>query len=66
MTASELLSEGYRPGAPTLDAEAIDEAQTHGMTCRKCGGLVRYEGWSKVGSYRALAVCCKCGHEEEF
>ena len=61
-----LTLDGYRPGAPNAEADAIDEAVAESMTCRKCGGSCYYEPFSRPGSYRPFAVCLDCGHVEEF
>ena len=62
-----LMDQGYRPQAPTHEAEAIDGGVCARSTCRKCHhrGL-RYEPWSRKGSYVAIAVCPSCGYREEF
>ena len=62
----DLTLDGYRPGAPSAEAEAIDSDVVGGMRCRKCGGQCYYESFSRQGSYRAFAICLDCGYEEEF
>lgn len=61
----DFLAQGYRPGAPTMEAQMIDAEIAEGVKCRECGGDCHYEAWHKLGSYIALAVC-KCGNAEEF
>jgi len=63
----ELLKVGYRYGAPSLEAMDIDAPIAEGIPCSECGGQMHYEAYtSPTGSYIALAVCNKCGHEVEF
>jgi len=56
----------YERGAPSEEAEMIDAEIAEKMECRKCGGSCHYSGWYRPGSYIALAVCNRCGHEMEF
>lgn len=63
----ELLQCGYRFRSPSPTVADIDAPIAERMPCPKCGGRMHYEGYtSERGSYIALAVCNKCGHEEEF
>ena len=60
---------GYRSGAPSAEAEAIDAEIAEGMRCRRCGGRCTYAGCHQPhASYIALAVCTNpaCGFENEF
>jgi uncharacterized protein (DUF983 family) len=61
-----LLLDGYDWGAPTPEAESIDQEIAGGMKCPRCGGSCYYEGYHRPSSYIALAICLSCGHEEEF
>lgn len=68
-TAAELLKQGYRPGAPSKQAEIDDREIAESMTCPACEkDTLRYRPWSRKSpySYIAIAACDKCGHEEEF
>jgi DNA-directed RNA polymerase subunit M/transcription elongation factor TFIIS len=59
--------DGYTLGAPSVDAAAIDSEVCQESICPKCGNDgMDYEPWHKDGSYRAFAVCPKCGYREEF
>ncbi len=62
----DLTNDGYRPGAPSAEAEAIDAQVAEDSPCRECDGPCYYKAFSKPGSYRAFAICLNCGHEEEF
>ena len=62
----QLLLEGYRWGAPSTEAESIDQEIAGGMKCPSCGGPCYWEGYYKPGSYIALAVCYICGKETAF
>jgi len=66
MDAITMYLDGYKHGAPTLEAEAIDMEVVASMKCRRCGGRCTYDGWHTSGSYVAMAICQECGHEEEF
>ena len=61
---------GYRPGAPTPEAEAIDVEVAQAHPCPKCGGPMHYEGYHRqyrgYTEYIALAVCNHCGHVISF
>lgn len=61
-----MTEQGYRFGAPSPGAEAIDAEIAESVTCRRCGGQCRYEAWHKAGSYVALVVCNSCGNTDEF
>ena len=67
---TQLVAGGYRPGAPTPEAEAIDVEVAQAHPCPKCGGQMRYEGYHRHSNgyteYVALAVCNDCGHEISF
>jgi ribosomal protein L40E len=63
----DFYDRGYRAKAPTHQAAHIDAEVCARSKCRKCGHHgMRYEPWSRPGSYLALAVCPRCGHQEEF
>lgn len=66
--AADLRAAGYQPGAPSAEAAAIDGPIAESRICGKCGGAVQYRPWHRRTpySYIALAVCTKCGHEEEL
>ena len=68
----DLYANGYRPGVPTLglvDASEIDSSVCNESTCDACGhqGL-DYKPFIKdeLRSYRAFAVCPRCGSSFEF
>ena len=63
----ELTQCGYKCQAPSLEVMDIDAPIAEGIPCSECGGQMHYEAYtSPTGSYIALAVCNKCGHEVEF
>jgi hypothetical protein len=68
---NNLLQEGYENKRPAytglFDAAQIDADVCADSSCSECGhrGL-EYHPRVKPGSYRAFAVCPKCGNEEEF
>ena len=62
---SEMIKQGYRPGAPSSKAEEIDAEVVDGTIC-KCGAEMHYEAWHKPGEYIALAVCSRCGRIISF
>ena len=62
----DLIQDGYWHGAPNAEAADIDSSVAENMSCRRCGGSCRYDAYHRPRSYIALAVCRKCGHEEEF
>lgn len=59
--------EGYKTGAPSVEAHVIDEDVCRDGVCSNCGhkGLI-YEPWNKRGSYRCFAICPECEYREEF
>jgi hypothetical protein len=69
-TFAQMIGQGYHFGAPTQEAEDIDAHVAEGLTCRKCGGPMRYEGYTRQSrgytEYVALAVCNRCGYELAF
>ena len=44
----------------------IDYEVATSYPCSDCGGIVEGEGFRKGDSYRAFAVCQKCGQAYEF
>ena len=47
----------------------IDSEIAESKTCPKCNCKMHYEGYTMgnpLVSYRAFAVCSKCGYYEEF
>ena len=66
LNVDQMLIDGYRFGAPSEEAEQIDVEVAREMTCPKCQGAMRYEGYHRPGEYIALAVCRHCGHEISF
>jgi len=63
----DLLWQDYRPQAPSHEVYGIDAEVAAGCMCKRCKhkGL-RYQPYNKPGSYIAMAICPKCGQEEEF
>ena len=59
-------TDGYHPGAPSAEAEAIDSEIASKMRCRMCGGRCHYKAHHRPGSYIALSVCTVCGFEQAF
>jgi hypothetical protein len=64
--AYELMQDGYKLDAPTVEADQGDAEVVEGMRCRRCGGKMHFEGYHTDTSYIALAVCNECGKEVEF
>ena len=68
--AGALGKEGYRPGPPaglTEEAGRIDAEACLEMLCPHCRAAgLDYRPYHKGRSYRALAVCKRCGFAEEF
>ena len=63
--ATEL--EGYKPKAPSDEAEELDRDICQFAHCEKCGHLgLEYRPFSKPGSFRTFVVCPACGHISEF
>jgi len=63
---------GYTPGVPPqpaagVDAAAVDAAICEELMCGRCGqeGMT-YFPFVGPASYRAVAVCPRCGCEEEI
>jgi len=69
-TLAQMVSQGYRVGAPTQEVEEMDAQVVEGQPCPKCGSPMHYEGYhlSSPGysGYVALAVCDNCGYELAF
>ena len=65
-TFTRMLDQGYRPVAPTREAGEIDQQIAEAMKCPSCGGPMRYQPYSKPGSYIAIAKCADCGREVQF
>ena len=68
MSAYTLIDAGYRPIRTPSPAQTMDIEIAEQMRCPKCPSRprMRYEGWQRVGSYVAQAVCPVCGHVQEF
>ena len=70
LTMSQMITLGYRFGAPSHEAEEIDSQIAESRPCPACGGPMRYEGYHRqhngYAEYIALAVCERCGHEISF
>ena len=59
--------QGYKHGAPSIQAHAIDSEVCRESTCPKCGRVgMNYEPYLTQTSYRPFAVCPGCGFQEEF
>ena len=67
---TQRIALGYKPGAPTPEAEAIDVEVAQAHPCPKCGGQMHYDGYHRHRNgrieYIALAVCNDCGHVISF
>ena len=67
---SPFAASGYKPGAPTLEAEAIDSEIAESRPCPSCSGQMRYQGYHRhyngYTEYVALAVCNNCGRKISF
>ena len=65
--ARRLTEQGYRPGAPSAQAESIDREVCAELTCPSCGKVgLDYVAFHKVNSYRPFIVCAKCDYVVEF
>jgi hypothetical protein len=51
---------------PWIDGAAIDAEIAESNPCDECGGKCVYRAERDAESYRAFAVCTRCGHEVEF
>lgn len=56
---ADLVAQGYGSHHDPVDAEVI--ARRQWFTCL-CGRQLVYVGLARPGSYRAFAVCRRCGH----
>jgi len=58
---------GYESRAPSEVSEEIDSAICEEAVCECCGteGL-EFHPFTQGTSYRAYAVCSRCGHAEEI
>ena len=69
-TLSQMHAQGYRPGAPSYEAEEIDAQVAGRWPCPRCGGPMRYEGFHRTYNgyteYVAMAVCNRCGRRISF
>ena len=67
---SRMQGEGYRPGAPSQEAQEIDAQVAGSWPCPRCRGPMHYEGFHRTFNgyteYVALAVCSRCGREISF
>ncbi len=55
----ELRAAGYTPHHDNLDAQMIASRLWFRCLCRR---RLSYVGFGRPGSYRAFAVCSRCGH----
>lgn len=63
----ELIEEGYRQMPPSQEAADIDGTICAESDCPKCRHHgMNYSPFTTERSYRAFAVCPRCGHREEF
>lgn len=58
--------EGYRRYVPTGIGSDIDREVAEGSPCDACGGSCVFRGFRDGDSYRAFAVCVRCGAAAEF
>ena len=69
-TCTQMITQGYRFGAPSQEAEEIDAQIAESQPCPQCGGSMHYEGYHRQDNgrtqYIALAVCNSCDHEISF
>ena len=65
-----MLVGGYKPGAPSLEAETMDAEIAESRPCPSCGGQMRYQGYHRhydgYTEYVALALCTCCGRKISF
>lgn len=62
----DMTSAGYKPVATDSFYAMMDSEIAESQKCSECGSAMYYEGYETPSSYRAFAVCTKCGHSEEF
>lgn len=62
----DLKTAGYKPVATDSKFAMLDAEIAEEQPCSECGAKMYYEGYETPSSYRAFAVCPKCGHYEEF
>lgn len=74
-TLQELIErgelEGYEPGTPhfpnaLIDGVGIDRGVAEDNPCGACGGACEFHPYTDGTSYRAFAVCTRCGNAVEF
>ena len=69
-TLAQMITQGYRVGAPTSEVEEMDAQVIEGRLCPKCGSPLHFESYHRQGQgyqeYVALAVCDACGYERAF
>ena len=67
---TQMVVGGYKAGAPTMEAEAIDAQIAESRPCPSCDGQMRYQGYHRhyngYTEYVALAVCNTCGRKISF
>jgi hypothetical protein len=61
-----IIGDGYKPVAMDSQFAMLDSEIAESTKCSECGSKMYYEGYETPFSYRAFAVCEKCGHYEEF
>ena len=69
LTFEALRFAGYGPGAPTAITARMDRAMCDRSTCEACGHVgAEYHPFFRAEprSYRAFAVCRRCGETTEF
>lgn len=64
----EMIEAGYKQQGPGGEREDIDAGICQKAKCQKCGhkGLDYRPLWKAGESYRAFAVCPKCGEAREL
>lgn len=60
--------QGFTRGAPSIVAAQIDGKIADESRCPECHGMMSYSPWvhKTTRSYRAFAVCGRCGYAIEF
>ena len=63
---TQMASDGWEPVAPDEELADADEAVIARLACKACEGKLCYLPFTKLGNYRAFALCERCGESREF
>jgi hypothetical protein len=68
--AARLSAIGFEPGPPEhlqRRAQTVDAGVCADAGCDRCESRgLSYHPFHQDGNYRAVAVCARCGHAQEF